>query len=182
MISPHVDDSGNLNIYVVSDSPETKQAQIVLSLVDLNGKILSKKELDISIEPLKGKSYFNQTVKEFLKGADDRDVFLLAELKVGGKTVSQNEYFFKPFKDLSVSKPLIKNDITPTAKGFKLTLSTDKLAKSVYLSGFTEGFFSDNYFNLIPNRNIEVEFQTKQKMSVDEFRQKLKVRSLIDAF
>src|SRR5215213_3592045 len=31
MISPHVDDDGTLNIYVVSDSPEAKQAQMVLS-------------------------------------------------------------------------------------------------------------------------------------------------------
>ena len=36
LISPHVDDDGNLNIYVVSDSPEAKQAQMVLSLIDLN--------------------------------------------------------------------------------------------------------------------------------------------------
>ncbi|HRH46743.1 MAG TPA: hypothetical protein PKY82_34175, partial [Pyrinomonadaceae bacterium] len=96
--------------------------------------------------------------------------------------VSQNEYFFKPFKELNISRPNIKTEISTSANGFKIVLSTDKLAKSVYLSGFTEGFFSDNYFNLIPGRNIEIEFQTKQKMSVDEFRQKLKVRSLIDAF
>lgn len=182
LISPHVDDDGNLNIYVVSDSPETKQAQVVLSLIDLSGKTLSKKEMDLLIEPLKGKSYFTQTVSEFLNGADDKNVFLLAELKVGGKTVSQNEYFFKPFKELSVSRPNIKTEISPIVNGFKITFSTDSLAKSVYLSGFTEGFFSDNYFNLIPNKNVEIEFRTKQKMTADEFRQKLKVRSLIDAF
>lgn len=182
MISPHVDDSGTLNVFVVNDSPEAKQSQIVLSLIDLSGKVLQTKSLDISVEPLKGKSYFTQKVSEFLNGADEKNAFLLAELKVGGKTISQNEYFFKPFKDLSVSKPSIKTEISATSNSFKIVLSTDKFAKSVYLSGFTEGFFTDNYFNLIPNRNVEIEFQTKQKMSVDEFRQKLKVRSLIDAF
>lgn len=182
LISPHVDDGGNLNIYVVSDSPEAKQAQMSLSLMDLNGKPLSQKEMDLSIEPLKGKSYFTQTVSEFLNGTNDKNVFLLAELKVGGKTVSQNEYFFKPFKELSVSRPNLKTEISPISNGFKITLSTDTLAKSVYLSGFTEGFFSDNYFNLIPNKNVEIEFRTEQKMTADEFRQKLKIRSLIDAF
>ena len=182
LISPHVDDNGNLNIYVVSDSPETKQAQMALSLVDLNGKVLSSKRMDLSIEPLKGKSYFTQTVAEFLGGADDKNAFLLAELKVGGKTVSQNEYFFKPFKELSVSHPAIKTEISPTVNGFRIMLSTDTLAKSVYLSGFAEGFFADNYFNLIPGRPIEIEFRTVRKMSADEFRKMLKVRSLIDAF
>ena len=182
LISPHVDDSGTLNIYVVSDSPEAKQAQMVLSLIDLDGKILSSKQMDLSIEPLKGKSYFTQKTSEFLNGADDKNTFLLAELKVGGKTVSNNEYFFKPFKELSVSRPAIKTEIASSANGFKIVISTDKLAKSVYLSGFTEGFFADNYFNLIPGKPMEIEFRIKQKMSVDEFRQKLKVRSLIDAF
>jgi hypothetical protein len=56
------------------------------------------------------------------------------------------------------------------------------LAKSVYLSGFREGFFTYNYFNLIPGRPVEIEFRPKVKMSGEEFRRNLKVRSLIDAF
>jgi hypothetical protein len=56
------------------------------------------------------------------------------------------------------------------------------MAKDVYLSGFTDGFFVDNYFDLIPNRPVEIEYRAGQKMSGEEFRQKLKVRSLYDAF
>ena len=182
MISPHVDDDGNLNVTIVSDLPETNRAQMVLSLMDLNGKTLSSKQLDLTVEPLKGKAYFTEKASEFLNGADDKNAFLLAELKIGGKTVSQNEYFFKPFKELNLSHPAIKTEIVPTADGFKIALSTDRLAKSVYLSGFTEGFFSDNYFNLLPGKPVEVEFRIAQKMTVDEFRRNLKIRSLIDAF
>jgi beta-mannosidase len=182
LISPHVDDSGNLNIYVVSDSPEAKQAQISMTLMDLNGKTLSSKQMDISVEPLKGKSYFTQTVGELLNGADDKNVVLIVKLKSNGATVSQNEYFFKPFKEMSFTKPNIKTEIAPSKEGFRITLSTDKPAKDVYLSGFTTGFFADNYFNLIPGKNLEIEYRTSQKMSVEEFRKMLKVRSLVDAF
>jgi beta-mannosidase len=182
LVSPHVDDNGNLNVTVVSDAPETRNAQIILTLMDLSGKTLGARQFDAALEPLRGKSYFTQKTSEFLGGADAKNAFLLAELKIGGKTVSQNEYFFKPFKELSLSRPAIKTAIAPLPNGFKIVLSTDKLAKSVYLSGFTEGFFADNYFNLIPGKPIEIEFRTTAKMSVDEFRQKLKVRSLIDAF
>lgn len=182
LVSPHIDDDGTMNIYVVSDSPEAKQSQLVMTLMDLNGKTLSSKQMDLTVEPLKGKSYFTQTVSEFLNGADNKKTFLIAELKVGGKMISQNEYFFKPFKEMSFSKPEIETDISPSANGFKIILSTNKVAKSVYLSGFTEGFFTDNYFNLIPNKPLEIEFRTKQKMSEDSFRKILKVRSLVDAF
>ena len=182
LISPHVDDDGTMNIYVVSDSPAANPAQMAMTLMDLSGKTLMSKTMDLSVEPLKGKSYFTQKVSEILNGADDKNAVLLVELKVGGKTVSQNEYFFKPFKEMTFTKPNIKTEIAPTANGFKVTLSTDKLAKSVYLSGFTTGFFADNYFNLIPGKTMEIEYRADNKMSVDEFRKNLKVRSLVDAF
>ncbi len=182
LVSPYLDESGTLNVSVVSDSPQSRDAQLVLTLMDLNGKSLSSKTLDLKVEPLKGKIYFAQKASEFLNGADDKKAFLIAELKVNGKTVSQNEYFFRAFKELSISRPAIKTEISSIANGFSIKISTDKLARSVYLSGFAEGFFADNYFNLIPGQPLEIEFQTKQKMSADEFRQNLKVRSLIDAF
>ncbi len=183
LVSPHVDDDGVMNVYVVSDYPEARLAKLSLTLMDLSGKILMSKDVGLSAEPLKGKSYFSLPVTELLKGLDKKNVFLLAQLKENdGKIVSQNEYFFKPFKELNLARPAIKTEITLSGNNFKITLSTDKLAKSVYLSGFTEGFFKDNYFDLIPGRPLEIEFQSKRGMSVEEFRKKLKVRSLIDAF
>jgi beta-mannosidase len=101
---------------------------------------------------------------------------------MNGKTVSQNEYFFKPFKEMPFAKPTIKTEISQTGNGFNIRLSSDKVARDVYLSGLTEGFFADNYFDLIPGRDREIEFRANQKMSADEFRKLLKVRSLADAF
>lgn len=182
LVSPHVDDDGKLNIYVVNDAPDAKPGKIVLSLFNLDGRILSVRETDVTVEPLKGKSYFTQPVSEFLGGVDTRNAVLLAELKIGGKIVSQNEYFFRPFKELSLSRPSINTRVSEMRDHFEITLSTDILAKSVYLSGFPEGFFSDNYFNLIPGKPVTIKFRPPQKMNADEFRRNLKIRSLFDAF
>jgi beta-mannosidase len=182
MISPHVDDAGTLNVYVVSDAPTAIPAEMILSIIDFEGKVISTSTRAISLEPIQGKSYYTESAAKVLDAADPKSVFLLAELKIGGKTVSQNEYFFRPFKELAASKPSIKTAISATAEGFRVMLSTDKLAKTIQLSGFASGFFSDNYFNLIPGRPVAVEFGTKEKMTVAEFEKKLRVRSLADAF
>ncbi len=181
LISPHVEDN-KMNIYVVNDSPDAKPARIVMTLMDLSGKTLMNKTIDANIEPLKGKSYFSQSVDELLNGVDAENTFLLVELKINGETISQNEYFFKPFKEMAFTKPNIKTEVSPDANGFKIKISADKVAKDVYLSGFTEGFFADNYFDLIPGKPLEIKYRTADKMSAEEFRQKLKVRSLTDAF
>ncbi len=181
LVSPHVED-GKMQIFVVSDSPTEKQADLNIRLIDLNGRELMTKTAKLAIEPLRGKSYLSIPVDELLNGADPRNVVLLAELRSGGKTVSTNQSYFKPFKEMSFSKPNIGVDVSPSATGFKIKLTVDKVAKAVYFSGFAEGFFVDNYFDLIPGRAAEVEFKTDTKMSVDEFRRLLKVRSLVDAF
>jgi beta-mannosidase len=182
LVSPHVEDD-KMNVYVVSDSPETKQAELNLTLIDLCGKILITKQANISIEPLKGKSYFSLPIAELLNEQDVKNIILTAELKANGKTISTNEYFFKPFKEMMVSRLEIKTEITAGEKGFKITLATDKVAKAVFLSGLSEeGRFVDNYFNLVPSKKTEIEFRANGKMSADEFRKKLKVRSLVDAF
>lgn len=182
LVSMRVED-GKMNFYVVSDSPEAKQAQLIVTLMDLNGRTLMSKQSDLTIEPLKGKSYLAMTTDEMLRERDEKNVVLLAELKQNGKVVSQNEYFFKPFKEMNFLRPVIKTEISAVKDGFKISLSTDKAARAVYLSGAgDEGFFTDNYFNLMPGKPQQVEFHTQRRTSADEFRKMFKVRSLIDAF
>ena len=66
--------------------------------------------------------------------------------------------------------------------GYKVTLTTNKLAKSVYLSDKTDGFFSDNYFDLFPDKPVEVEFRTRANTTRWKTSNQLKVQSLKDAF
>jgi Beta-galactosidase/beta-glucuronidase len=181
LVSMHPED-GKMNFYVVSDSPQTKQAELTVDLLDLNGKMLSTKRVNLTVEPLRGKSYMGIPISELLNGAGEKNVVLLATLNVDGETVSSNQYYFKPFKELAFSRPNIKTEVVPSLRGFKVTLSSDKVARAVYLYGFKDGFFVDNFFDLIPGKPMLVEFRNDAKISIDEFRNALKVRSLVDAF
>jgi beta-mannosidase len=73
--------------------------------------------------------------------------------------------------------------VVRTRRGFEVKLATDKFAKAVYLSvNERDGFFSDNYFNLAPGREITVEFRSPAPLSIEEFRERLRIRSVFDAF
>jgi len=45
-----------------------------------------------------------------------------------------------------------------------------------------DGFFSDNYFNLAPGREMVVDFRSRAPLSLEEFRKRLQIRSVFDAF
>ena len=181
LISMHVDD-GNMNFFVVNDSPQTKTAQLTVDVVDLSGKILSTRQTDLSVEPLKGKSYLSVPVAQLVGNANEGDVLVRATLRAGGDIVSANNYYFKPFKEMRFARPNIKEDVMPATDGFVVRLSSDKVARAVDLYGVPTGFFRDNYFDLLPDRPVEVYFRNDANLSLDQFRTALKVRSLVDAF
>jgi beta-mannosidase len=71
----------------------------------------------------------------------------------------------------------------PVRGGFKVTLSADKFARAVFLSAPDyNGFFTDNYFDLIPGRTVDVVFRPSAAIELSDFRSKLKIRTMADAF
>jgi beta-mannosidase len=154
-----------------------------VSLLDFEGHTLWSQKQEMEIGGLNSKVYLAVPLSTMLEGKDRKKIFVFDELLVGGKRVSSNEYFFEPFKNLGLQPPQISAAAVRTPAGFKITLSSDKLARAVYLSaGNQAGFFSDNYFNLIPGKKVEVEFRTTTATAVRDFRAQLHIRSLTDAF
>jgi beta-mannosidase len=180
LLSPH-EDNGNMEFFVVSDRLSPTAAQLKVSLLDFEGHVLWNQEQKIDVAPLKSKSYLTVSKSNLLAGKDPKAVFLFAELVVSGKTMASNQHFFQPYKNLPLPQSQVSADAVPTRAGFKLTLYADKFARAVYLSA-PGGSFTDNYFDLIPGRRVEVEFRTGRAIGVKEFRSQLKIRTLADAF
>ena len=182
LISPTVQ-NGYLKMFVVSDRPKAVPAKIRVTLMNFDGAALKSFVRDVNLMPLASRSYFDLRVPELLGGNDEKRVLVYCELLVNDKTVSSHDYFFAPFKELTLSKPNITSEVVRTRDGFSIKISSDKFAKAVYLAAPEhDGFFSDNYFNLAPGREMTVTFHSRVPLSLDEFRQTLQVRSMVDAF
>jgi len=182
LISPTVQ-NGYLKMFVVSDRPKAVPAKIKVTLMSFDGATLKSFERDLNLAPLTSRSYFDLRMAELLEGVDAKNVVVYCELLVNEKTVSSHDYFFAPFKELTFSKPNISSEVVRTRNGFSIKISSDKFAKAVYLAvPEHDGFFSDNYFNLAPGREMTVEFRSRIPLSLDDFRQRLQVRSIFDAF
>src|SRR5205085_8023031 len=182
LVSPHVE-AGNMNFYIVSDRPTETPAQLAVSLLDFAGHTFLSMKTDVQVAALESKSYLSQPLALLLQGRDTKNLFLRCELLVGGQTVASNEYFFRPFKQLALPQPQLSTDVIPTPHGFRVTLTTDQFARAVYLSlARGDGFFSDNYFDLLPGQPRSIDFRPRGRLALNDFRQQLKVRSLMDAF
>jgi len=182
LLSPH-EDKDNIEFFVVSDRTQPAKGQLKVTLFDFAGSRLWTKDQSIEVLASKSKSYLTLPINTLLAGRDAKTVFLFAELIVDGSTVSTNSHFFQPYKALSLPQSEVKYDVVAIPSGVKVKLSSEKFARAVYLSTQSvTGFFSDNFFDLIPGREVEVEFRTNANIGVKEFREQLKVRTLADAF
>jgi beta-mannosidase len=168
LISAVIKDN-HVKIHIVNDHREPVSGQLKVTLIDFQGNnsIEYNKE-QITVFRLSSELVFNEelTIKDkstsFLRITFDNKTRLF--------------YFNKP-KDLKLDKAPIEKIITKTTKGFQITLRSTTLQKNVFLHTKAKGYFSDNYFDLMPNTIVEIEFETEAKIEklVD-----LKIKTLND--
>ncbi len=182
LLSPHVED-GQAKLYVVSDRTEPLRAQLHVRLLDFDGRVVSDINNPVEVSPLSSRAYQTLPVAAMLEGQDPARVFLHCELLADGNVVSSNTLFFRPFKDLSLAAPHVTTQISHTRSATSVTLSTDKLARGLYLSADgLEGSFADNFFDLLPGRKVTVAFRGSRPFTTEDLRRRLRVRTLSDAF
>ena len=166
---------------IVNDRLEQVNAQLILKMMDFDGRVLWERASLVEISANSSRDYFNENKDEFLNKKDTRTLLFSAELVENGKTLSRNLFFFRPFKELNIPNPQVNYTITKTDSGFDIELKTDKLAKNVYLQiGDETGFFSDNYFDMLPEERVTVHLETG--ISEQKLKEVLTLHTLDDAF
>lgn len=183
LVSPHLD-STKVEVYLVSDERAPVAATLHLSLIEFNGKVLRQEEKPVWVRALSSANYFSFNKNEWLPAGEEQRAFLLAELRAAnGEVLSANTLLFKPVKELRLPSPQFSTQVAAAANGFQITLAADRFASHVFLAADEyEGFFTDNYFHLVPGRPVTVAFQTKASIALADFERRLQVKSLTDAF
>jgi beta-mannosidase len=179
LVSPVVK-NGIVQVYIISDSLQDCQLNLRLSLRYFGGQTFLDTTRTIYILQNSSSSYVEIPVDKLVQDKDTKQLVFTAQLTSGKKILSQNNFYFDPVKDLLLEKPLITKTVNKSPEGYLITLSSDKLAKNVYLTSGQKGFFSDNFFDLLPGETRTVTFTTKDNST--GFEGKLKIMTLADTY
>ena len=180
LVSPYFKDD-SLKIDVINDKLEPIHAKLQIKVIDFEGKEIKSKQKEIDIPANSSDSYFAVKTSDYTKEISTSKQMLVVELIQGEKLISQNELFFKPIKDVVLPKPEINYQIENTGNGFNIELKTDKLAKNMFMTiGDEEGFFGDNYFDLLPAQSVKINLKTA--ISKEKLDQIFAIRTLDSAF
>jgi beta-mannosidase len=159
---------GALNLYAVNDNQAIFQnTSVEIQVVKFDGEVVRK--INSEEKVLEGIVKFDPIkIDHLIPGFSKDEVFLKLILKdKSSKIIAENKFFLGKPKDLKLIKPTIKiRKISPT----EIEISTDVLAKDVYLIGDTH--FNDNFFDLLP--------KTSKRIKLSKPLEKVEVMSLWD--
>lgn len=166
---------GKTDITVISDKLENIQADFEMKLFNFSGKELSSKHIPVLIQPNAPTVVFSENTQ--VLSDQPNDSYLLLTLKAKDGIISRKVHYFTQPKNLKLTKPNILSKVEIVDNKWIITLKSDVLAKDVYLNfEGVEGFFSDNYFDLLTGTERKITFSPK------DFSKKQPKLSLISLF
>jgi beta-mannosidase len=150
----------SLSIWMVGDCYVDRTPQLTWQLITFDGDTLAA-----------GKNTFAFPMGSSVVALKLDLRSLLIPLSVKNKVVlkasvrDQNEsladalhYFCRPKELLLSPDPGLSLSAIPDTLKYKITLTTRKLAKNIWLQSSTDGWFSNNYFDLLPGETQTISF------------------------
>lgn len=170
----------SLEIHALSDRLDRlDQAQIVVGIDDFHGNRLNSVTLERTIRPNASQKMATLALADLLKGHPASEVLLTWQIHHDGKTLAHGHKFLVLPKELKLPRPHLTKAIETTPQGITLTLSTDCLAKDVFIEIPTqEADLSDNFFDLMPGERKVVTIESADIPPDDIAR--IRIRTLTD--
>jgi beta-mannosidase len=157
----------NISVWITSDYFNKIDGELEIRHRDFKGQTLGSSTLDV-VCPANMSSKIRDIEINKLRMKRQFAEYLHCRLKVKGKVVSENTYFFVEPKDLQL--PLTELDLkwdgikdggSETEDKFEIRISTTHYARMVELNiSARKAYFSDNYFDILPGEEKKVLIKT----------------------
>ena len=166
-------DDGCLRIFIVSDLPERKPVQLQFRIIDFKGRILAEDNSIHELNPDAAQLVYKQNMYEFLTEDEKKHTVLAMNVFDGNHLLAHKLHFFVKPKDLLLEDPEISIHIEKKFHKYFIFVKAMKLAKSIYIThAKQDGFFSDNFFDLLPLEDKIVVFEPSEncECKLEDFR------------
>jgi beta-mannosidase len=165
-----------VKIAVVNDRLKPSPAVLTLRLMDFSGNVLKTVKRRLRLRANTSEVVFAEKAAKILAGASQPSVFLRATLSIDKGIAAEDRLYFCPVKDLALPLAAPTVQVRDLGGEFAIGLSSPVLVKNLYLSiDGVDGFFSDNYFDLLPNKTEVVHFKPFGSASATTIRKNLEM-------
>ncbi len=174
-------DGDTVTVSVVSDRLKGRPAVLTLRVMDFQGAVLKTIRHPLMIMGNSSAVAFTGQLADLLAGAAPESVLLHASLGNDHEVLAEDLLYFRPVKDLALPQASVATRVKDLGGEFAIGLSSQVLVKNLYLSlDAADGFFSDNYFDLMPRRPKVVRFKPASPTSAAALRDGLQMMHMAE--
>jgi beta-mannosidase len=176
----------SMEVHVIYDGPEPVHGEVCWALWSLSqNALVSKGGGAVNLNPGEAKVFDTVDCAVAVQQYGRDDLVLRTRLSTSGYDDSCNVTFFSAPRHLEFQCPKITTQVVELAANhFEITLQTDVIAYQVFINLKDAMDFrsSDNAFDLFPSETKRVEVKTKESLSLEGFKQLMKVFSYRDTY
>lgn len=154
-LSPHRELMKLRKVVAVNDSNAMVDARLVCSLLDLNGGVVDQLAHQAVI-PAHGRFELDELPENFRRPEAAEGCVLVMELLAEGEVLAGNTFLYVPDKHIPWPVPEIKKELVEQDGQMVLKLSSNMFVKDLQISAGPDVRLSDNYFDMLPNREYAV--------------------------
>ncbi|OIO99290.1 MAG: hypothetical protein AUJ98_11905 [Bacteroidetes bacterium CG2_30_33_31] len=167
----------SLRINIISDLNHPQKVKCKFTILTLDGKIIWQKTLETSLKDNANELILNDLLEKYIGKNTTNNIVLMMNLAYDSCNLV-SDFLFDKVKNLQLQKPDIKIKIVENFDGYSVKLRSDVFVKNLQLESDNEGFWTDNFFDLIPSKDYEIRFITVDKSK--DFSKNLKLKSVWD--
>ena len=168
-----------VNVHVVNDRHYGLDAVVKIGLFGFNGDLLFEDSFSMEVKQFSSCIARSIDKTVLLDGRDLSTLVLRAELTSNRESLSKSHQFFKKPKELKIPPPEFEHEVKYLNGKYEITIrSSSFLYQLHFISSQVRGVFSDNYFNMLPNEVIVIEFEPYEDEQLEEL--DLKIRTLYE--
>ena len=168
-----------VNVHVVNDRHYGLDAAVKIGLFGFNGDLLFEDSFSMEVKQFSSCIARSIDKTVLLDGRDLSTLVLRAELTSNRESLSKSHQFFKKPKELKIPPPEFEHEVKYLNGKYEITIrSYSFLYQLHFISSQVRGVFSDNYFNILPNEVIVIEFEPYEDEQLEEL--DLKIRTLYE--
>ena len=168
-----------VNVHVVNDRHYGLDAVVKIGLFGFNGDLLFEDSFSMEVKQFSSCIARSIDKTVLLDGRDLSTLVLRAELTSNRESLSKSHQFFKKPKELKIPPPEFEHEVKYLNGKYEITIrSSSFLYQLHFISSQVRGVFSDNYFNMLPNEVIVIEFEPYEDEQSEEL--DLKIRTLYE--
>ena len=161
---PFMVDNNILSIYGVNDFANDTTVTIRVHARNFEGKTLSDvTRQDVAIPSDSSRVIWQGDMRTVLdKNKPESSVVEILLMDAKGKVLYRRLFYPVAPKQMRLSRANVKTVVEQVKEGYMITLETNTLAKNVLIQTEADGFFIDNYFDLMPGEKKQVLFKTER--------------------